>query len=391
MTTMVAMDPFDSPMMDYIVDDIAMQIGPSSSSNSWVQPEASMEDDDGNTQFQTQDVEIDMEPYDVEHLEYEMTDEASVNQPNTDELLDIEVFDVTGDQNIPSSLVDGNDVPPMENLLSRQISPVSSTADAHLAPNSFAESDASSIAFPSHPVYVTSQPHSEDQVEVIISTEAEPQSIVHEDSKSAVSFTSHHNTQHQDPSVVHLEAQNVHASQDDPQQHSRPISPTIGPSVESTTAGYQDSLPVGDRVDLVDESAFNEHWENDHHVQQVDALGHESTVDPHEISEGVYIDPPPAVLLSLPQFEDAFCLFNYPAANSVTDDKSDSNLTLLLHEFPTLYYESLSKVFEGLRSEEKIADKFDLVNGELVLDAFELVDLTISEVSVLEVFVSDLL
>lgn len=113
----------------------------------------------------------------------------------------------------------------------------------------------------------------------------------------------------------------------------------------------------------------------------------ESTTDPHEISEGVYIDPPPAVIVSFEAsgYSDV-CLFNQPPrSRSPSPSREDSGhgyqvFTLLLHHRPILYYEPLTSVFEALRQEEYVASMSQLADAELVLDAYDL-QLEISEAS----------
>jgi hypothetical protein len=107
-----------------------------------------------------------------------------------------------------------------------------------------------------------------------------------------------------------------------------------------------------------------------------------SSGDPHEISEGVYIDPPPAVLftISSDDHEHEFSLFNEPAEWPLpsAEHNPDAHRTLL-HHLPTMYYESLFSLFEALRQDEFIQSTFLLAEVELVLQAVDLA-LTISEV-----------
>ncbi|KAJ6547133.1 hypothetical protein B0H19DRAFT_1237789 [Mycena capillaripes] len=107
--------------------------------------------------------------------------------------------------------------------------------------------------------------------------------------------------------------------------------------------------------------------------------------DPHEISEGVYIDPPPAVLVSF-EFSDCpdICLFNQPARSRSPSPSTEGReqayqvFDLLLHYRPILYYEPLASVFEALRQEEYLTRIPHLADSELVLDAYDL-QLVISE------------
>ncbi|KAJ7756830.1 hypothetical protein DFH07DRAFT_919850 [Mycena maculata] len=108
-----------------------------------------------------------------------------------------------------------------------------------------------------------------------------------------------------------------------------------------------------------------------------------AAVDPHEISEGVYIDPPPAVLVSFESsdFPDV-CLFNQPPRSRSPSPSGESHgyqvFTLLLHHHPILYYEPLASVFEALRQEEYLTSIPQFTDSELVLDAYDL-QLVISE------------
>ncbi|KAE9407080.1 hypothetical protein BT96DRAFT_175475 [Gymnopus androsaceus JB14] len=96
--------------------------------------------------------------------------------------------------------------------------------------------------------------------------------------------------------------------------------------------------------------------------------------DPHEVSEGVYIDPPPAVFLSFAFLEHPeVCLFNQPSSTT-----EPSSYAILLSDQPTLYYEPLSTVFDALRNDSELSGVADLSHVELVLDAYDL-QLTISE------------
>jgi hypothetical protein len=87
------------------------------------------------------------------------------------------------------------------------------------------------------------------------------------------------------------------------------------------------------------------------------------------------------VMLFLGGSEEEYYLFNRPTHRSpATDDRGVTDNSLFLHDFPTLYYEPLAKVFQALRSDDRLAQLFDLARGELVIDAYDLVDLVISEV-----------
>jgi hypothetical protein len=61
---------------------------------------------------------------------------------------------------------------------------------------------------------------------------------------------------------------------------------------------------------------------------------------------------------------------------------------LLLENRPMLYYESLSCVFEALRQDKVISRISDSVEGELVMDAYNL-QLAVMEVGTISSFTPD--
>lgn len=120
-------------------------------------------------------------------------------------------------------------------------------------------------------------------------------------------------------------------------------------------------------------------------VHDPDAVAQDDTKDPHEISDGIYIDPPPPILLYLTSTDDTnLCIFNAPSRSGTpaagANDSHDEQFTVLLQHQPTLYYDPLPALFDALRQEQAIAESFDIANCELVLDAFDL-QLAITEVS----------
>jgi len=107
-----------------------------------------------------------------------------------------------------------------------------------------------------------------------------------------------------------------------------------------------------------------------------------SSGDPHEVSDGIFIDPPPPVLLSLGDSEEEYYLFSCPTHKSpAADGEGPTDNAPFLHNLPTLYYEPLAKVSQVLHLDGRLAQIFDLSWEELVIDAYDLVDLVISEVS----------
>jgi hypothetical protein len=184
-----------------------------------------------------------------------------------------------------------------------------------------------------------------------------------------------------DHSVV-SEAPDEHSWEETTPEHS-----TLGTAdrldSQPTDAAASKTATVEDDSSAHAEVAYPSHspdlaWPHSHEAEQEE----HAVADPHEISEGVYIDPPPAVLLSLPSCtseEPEFSLFNQPAASGASHPSLA--LTLFLHHRPTLYYEPLAQLFEALRQDaEFVARVPDAVEGELILDAYDL-QLVILEVS----------
>jgi hypothetical protein len=111
----------------------------------------------------------------------------------------------------------------------------------------------------------------------------------------------------------------------------------------------------------------------------------EDDSDPHEISDGVYIEPPPPVLIDLPSTSNqpVCSLFNaassLPSADTgVTVPNAETSYPILFQTRPTLYYETLNDFFDALREEECIQSITEFADGEMVIDAYDL-QLVVSE------------
>jgi hypothetical protein len=79
-----------------------------------------------------------------------------------------------------------------------------------------------------------------------------------------------------------------------------------------------------------------------------------------------------------------YTLFNAPADlrladNEVNVPNAEAPYTVLLQSRPTLYYETLNDVFDALREEERIQSIAEFVDGEMIIDAYDL-QLVVSEV-----------
>lgn len=120
-----------------------------------------------------------------------------------------------------------------------------------------------------------------------------------------------------------------------------------------------------------------------HHVHEDTAA---EVSNPHEISEGVYIEPPPGVILAVPSSQQTYSLFNRPSYSGHTtpsreETEAGDDTVVLLLDRPTLFYEPIFSVFEALREEEPFHSSPDLRELELMFSIPSL-KLVISEVRV---------
>ncbi|KAJ3787861.1 hypothetical protein GGU10DRAFT_385465, partial [Lentinula aff. detonsa] len=400
-------EPYDTPMLDYHAD-VDVQMHPNS--DPWFHEEANMEAEDtypaltrSSSDGDLVDVEIEMESYLDEvsrNSEFEMVDEAeAVNNAAEAETEDIIVMDASHQ---PSALQDSA----LELLASTEPPPQLSASSLIETATSFIDPQndvATELEAPSIGTHIhSSESVSEDVVPVngpfeselsgstIVSEEAillEPFSaqisqggpLAHvegsvpeeehvsntvtnpavasadDDSSNtdaAVSFT-------EENEPVQVEAEDI--------RHPSLADEEVVVSTEAD-AGTPDQSEIPDVARSVEHPV--EHTENEE----------ENSIpenDPHEISEGVYIDPPPAVLLSF-AFTDRLdvCLFNQPSPSESSSSRTE--LFVSLSDQPTLYYEPLSALFEALRNDSESSSLADLSQGELILDAYDL-EFTISE------------
>ncbi|KAF8906011.1 hypothetical protein CPB84DRAFT_1844655 [Gymnopilus junonius] len=437
LATMLANDSYDMPMLDYPTD-LDIQMHPSTS-DQWLQDEAKMEEDGAYPS--KSDFEVDMEPSaDDPNAEYDMLDDEQIRESGAD-VFDVEVYDVSSAQS-PAML--NFDIPyeqAQPGLASFQR--IHSSHDLHEDPlsipsnfmpeqsdsqvlESFAgdavfREDNETIAYGASPevieglippsaesevtlqehyefhdsrenneVFLPSDNHSEDPVEhyptsdeVIIPTdEQEPQHAERHTSR--------------DESVSRSDDQAGVLSQD-------AISETVVVASSSTrtvevvqglhvvTSGLenktsQDNSEQEQSLEQQDEGSGEQEHRSEVPVEIEPAPTHISG-DPHEISEGVYIDPPPPVLLTLAsEGQCHFCLFNQ-VQDHEANSEGDTTHQVLLHQLPTLYYEPLSTVFDALRQELSVKSVFHLADSELVLEAIDL-QLIVSEDNVYAVDVS---
>ncbi len=419
-TTTTLVDYPDTQMLDYAPDgDFSMQNSPAE----WLAVEATMLDDDpisAATEY-SETIEVDMEPHDEhdgEIKEYEMTDDvpADVDYDGDAQLLDVDV-EV---EHSPPSLQSVPDI-----LIASEAGIVEQhpmTPLAHYALSSPALADVSVVMTESpsfHDVAVlTPLPETEARFSV-----TSPQHV-HDESalapvaelNSATPGTSHSPILPGDYPAAQAQsdtpaAATADASGDSAYQQTENVeNPIANESVEYQAA----SVPAEPNAANEDQQPREQHdiqheenkaatsiasgadAEGDHSVavENPDALAPEAAEpteevpeegDPHEISEGVYIDPPPAVLLSIASIATGdVCLFNHPPSKSRSQSPGESSTAnsstnLVLHEQPTLYYESFAQVFVALRQEQIVYSSAELVDNELILEAYDL-NLTVGEV-----------
>jgi hypothetical protein len=430
------MDSFDAPMLDYSGDmDVHMQTT-LSSPKPWIQPETIMEEDvhpihlpnHFPSHLPQQDVEIDMDDYYNENVEYEMAD-GEIAVVDT-ELVDIDVYDATREEAASASASISHPTGPTDQDISKK-----PTADRYLPSES-------EVATTDHiPPISNLEPLLRQSAEPELLTPTPLRATVGQDHDTKPSDSSdtavalhetapplaadtkdpHSNGEASTALERHTGSPRVTAADgtsdnitvlplDDSEQKREPeFSPaghessasvpqnvTPGATVEegSHQAEIQDSESHGD-VRIPDESYEGgvpgvaldsaEAGEPERPATESHET-EEDDADPHEIFEGVYIEPPPPVLIELPSTSNqpVCSLFNVPSNLSSADTgvnvpNAEDSYTILLETRPTLYYETLNDFFDALREEERIQSITEFADGEMVIDAYDL-QLVVSEV-----------
>jgi hypothetical protein len=421
------MDSFDAPMLDYSGDmDVHMHTTVSSP-KPWTQPETIMEEDVHPIQLPNpfpshpaqQDVEIDMDDYYNENVEYEMAD-GEIAVPDT-ELVDIDVYDApreeafsvsaptshsTGltSQNIARKPA-GDHYPPSDIGVTTDYIPAVSDLEPLLRKS--AEPELLTPTLPQEMAVQDRDIKSSNQASPAIALQAStpPLEAVSEDPRSG-SDAPPALEGHADSlggATVDSASNNVDTSQpsDGSDQQKGPESST--PEHESPAFVPQTMTPraivEGDphETEIRNDESHEGHvpvatvdnteaGEPARPVSESREAKEEDNGDPHEISEGVYIEPPPSVLIELPSSLDqpVCALFNVPDNLPSDDTKVNASSTgvsyiVLLQNRPTLYYETLNDVFDALRDEDGIQSMAEFVDGEMVIDAYDL-QLVVSEV-----------
>ncbi|KAJ6500433.1 hypothetical protein C8R45DRAFT_820687, partial [Mycena sanguinolenta] len=355
---------YEAPMADYPPIDIDMH-----HSEPWFDSEAKMEDDVPHftDHDSTLSVEVDMDDH-YQEIEYEMGDgarEENYEEMSAD-LLDIEVYDVSEPPLEDATLPPADAMnPPEPHLFSMD---PTETSAASLLPSP------AMTPLPDTDLPDAASEHVEAVVEVLVDEEnvgdQRPEPSVDPDAPLA-----------QDANVeTNDQLQQFHESGDEQAETGVPDVPQAEEQHSSSTEERRPESGITQVPQLEEHQLSSDTAASDSREVDEPVAG-----DPHEISDGVYIDPPPAVLVSFESsdFPDV-CLFNQPARSRSpspsAEDREQANQVydLLLHHRPILYYEPLASVFEALRQEEYLAWIPHLADSELVLDAYDL-QLVISE------------
>ena len=430
------MDSFDAPMLDYPGDmDVHMQTT-LSSPKPWIQPETIMEEDvhpiqlpnPFPSQLPQQDVEIDMDDYYNENVEYEMAD-GEIAVADT-ELVDIDVYDATREEAALASAAISHPTGPTDQDISKKPtsdrylpseSGVATTTD-HIPPISNLEPPLRQSAEPElltpTPLQATvgqdhdTKPSDPSDVSVALQESAPPLVVDTKDSHSNGEAPTALERHTGSPRVITADGTSDNVTVlplDDSEQKGEPeFSPakhessasvpqnvTPGAAVEGFHQAETQASESHDGVRIPDESYEGgvpgaaldsaEAGEAKRPATESREI-EEDDADPHEIFEGVYIEPPPPVLMELPltSNQPVCSLFNAPsnlpsADTEVNLPNAEASYSILFQTRPTLYYETLNDFFDALREEECIQSITKFADGEMVIDAYDL-QLVVSEV-----------
>ena len=397
------MDSYDAPMLDYSGDmDVHMHTT-LSSPKPWIQPETIMEEDlhpiHLSDHFPShgpqQDVEVDMDDYFNENVEYEMADGENP-VPDT-ELVDIDVYDAPRDEifsaHPPMSLStdltvqDPSEKPLEAHFPSSDNGIVSEHASGptSLEPlySHAAEPERLTPSFPRAEIPENTDALTSDQPIVIVASDS-VSAVVSEDQIPNVEVSADLKTVE---AIADVTSNNLDTHQPLEQKDAQDVSAAERATVEddSRQSKVQNDSTLED-VREHDESHFPGEAPDDTGAAESHQTGEDDDSDPHEISEGVYIEPPPPVLLELPSSSNQpeCALFNAPVSLNIHELETEALTpeavyTVLLQSRPTLYYETLNDVFEALRQEERVQSITEFVEGEMIIDAYDL-ELLVSEV-----------
>ncbi|KAK0502799.1 hypothetical protein EDD18DRAFT_606925 [Armillaria luteobubalina] len=390
--TSTMLEPFDTQMLDYPTDiDVSMQ------SEMWMPYESSMDTDarfdpDESLADADFDVEVDMDSYNpsAQNPEYEMVDDGVAAEQEF--MVDVEVLD----EPLPEPNVDSehhdiqpSPVPITDLVLELPAEPTLIAPPLESHPSFHATlSQGSELLLPSH-----SETPQLTQDVTIVAFEQATESLLENASVTPLPIDDTSDTVFGD-SLPHaqLPAEDSFLHEN----HETTLEDHLEEAEESLYESFQsheDGTAVADETNIEEAAVISDETVIAHEEPVsvsdpvatadaeavADAGADDVLKDPHEISDGVYIEPPQAVLLSFPDFDHPdVCLFNQPSVASSSSQQEQQDYSLLLEHRPTLYYESLSALFIALREDEYLSGAIDLSTAELVLDAHDL-QLVISE------------
>jgi hypothetical protein len=427
------MDSYDAQMLDFSGDmDVHMHTT-LSSPKPWTQPESIMEEDVHPIHLPNpfpapppqQDVEVDMDYYYQENVEYEMVD-GEVTVPDA-ELVDIDVYDAPREEAtaVPAAILHsaGQDLvgklsevhhPPSSNGVAAEGAPpapnleppfrqsvepdlltpsvpqagsvdtrdttTSDLSNSALSPRASTPTSEAAPKIASHEEEVPVA--SERQVDTLAIAAADgtsnnnPSGLLDESQQRSVLRFS---TVDRESSFVVPEAVTLESSAKETLDQAQAQDGETHENAQEHGDSYESEFP-GPALDGTEVAELERPPLPPHESYETE----EDNGDPHEISEGVYIEPPPAVLLELPSSSaHTECTLFATPENFVSDDSEtiapSPQVPILLQSRPTLYYETLNDVFEGLRQEEHIQSFLEFIDGEMMIDAYEL-QLVVSEV-----------
>ncbi|KAF8644152.1 hypothetical protein AX16_008679 [Volvariella volvacea WC 439] len=382
-------EAFDAPMLDYSTDlDIPMQ---PSTAEHWTHDEAIMEDDHPPHHHHSSDpmqdvdvlVEVDMDAYEDVSVEYDMTDGLAHDGLGR-ELQDVEVFDASR-LNSPQPVF--TSLPELHNP---------SHASSEGPPTIQNASNAQSILETDEVLHMHSSPLpgvplEQDPVAPAAEVIAEQEPGLRDEGQQESSPLEHQNTDlPRTPQSLPVFAEET-AGDNTPAVAGESLNViSAQPSISAELTASLASLPSADLgASELEPTSSSTHEglqgevpaEQESSAIEPNNVDEESPGDPHEISEGVYIDPPPPVYLSTS--EQVYYLFNQPSAEPDADrntSPSSSNALhnstteyhVLLHQQPTLYYDTISTLFEVLRQESALSTFSGSPDGELILNAYQL-------------------
>jgi hypothetical protein len=427
------MDSYDAPMLDYSGDmDVHMHTT-MSSPKPWTQPETIMEEDVHPIHIPNpfpaplpqQDVEVDMDYYYNENVEYEMVD-GEVTVPDT-ELVDIDVYDAPREEAFAASAAISHSAGSTDQDLARK------SLEAHYSPSDngvaaehvpavssleppFRQSAEPELLTPSVPPTgaVDERDHTtSDQSSAALAlrastptSEAAPKDTSHEeeapaapkghvDSLATAAADGTSNTFDAPKPPDDSEPRNIPEFSTAERESSSIVPETV--TLDSSAKESSDQAEAKDGETHEDAQGHGDSYGGEFPGPVLDGPevsepelplesheAEEDNGDPHEISEGVYIEPPPAVLLELPSSSDHIECTLFNTLENLHSDDGETNaaspqVPILFQSRPTLYYETLNDVFEALHLEERIQSLPEFVDGEMIIDAYDL-QLVVSEV-----------